>query len=223
MRDGDSRDTAPRDTAVGDQDSVGPAGSDWDPAAGNGDGVAQDDIVTAEMLDGSPPDPTLTLPDDPAEAVEVLKGALEASQDEAARYLDDYRRMTADFDNFRKRTRRDQADLAARATERLVVSLLPVLDSFDAALAVEADGESAVKMLEGMRGTREQLLAQLKAEGLEPIETVGGPFDPALHEAAQMAAGSGTMVVTAELRRGYTFSGRVLRAALVAVGYEEAD
>jgi molecular chaperone GrpE len=185
--------------------------------------TATDQVVSAEIIDGSPPDPTLDLPEDPTEAVGVLRGALESSQDEAARYLDDYRRMAADFDNYRKRTRRDQAELADRAAERVVVSLLPVLDSLDAALTLEADSEAAEKMLGGVRSTRELLLAQLKTEGLEPIETIGTPFDPALHEAAQMEAGSGTMIVTAELRRGYTFNGRVLRASLVAVGYEASD
>lgn len=183
------------------------------------DVVASTEVITGNA-DSSEP---IVLPDDPQEAIAVLQEALVGARSDAARYLDDYRRMAAEFDNFRKRSQRDQAKLVARASERVVMSLLPVLDSLDAAMAVEPDGEASEKLLEGMRGTRDQLLGVLAQEGLTPIESIGLPFDPALHEAIQIDEGSGTMVVTAELRRGYQFQDRVLRAALVSVGYEEAD
>ena len=188
--------------------------------------VSEDIIEEATVLDPATapeqvPDGD-NLPDDPAAAVEALSRALEESRAKADRYLDDYRRMAAEFDNFRKRAQRDQGEMVARAAERVVVNLLPVLDSLDAAMALDAEADASEKLLEGMRGTREQLLATLRTEGLEPIETIGTEFDPEMHEAVQMDAGSGTMVVTAELRRGYRFKDRVLRAALVAVGYEEA-
>jgi len=196
------------------------------PTPNGADHSSEDFIETAEVIDGmmdQEPVSNLELPEDPAVAIEMLQDALELSRLEASRYLDDYRRMAAEFDNYRKRTQRDQSDLAARAAERVVTNLLPVLDSFDAALAIEVDDGASEKLLDGMRGTREQVLAVLRNEGLEPIETFGVTFDPELHEAVQVSDGSGTMMVTAELRRGYRFQDRVMRAALVAVGYEEAN
>ena len=71
-----------------------------------------------------------------------------------------------------------------------------------------------------MSSTRELLLSTLAREGLKPIEAHGAVFDPTRHEAAQMAEGTGTMVVTAEFRRGYLLKGKVVRPSLVAVGYE---
>jgi len=162
----------------------------------------------------------LEIPDDPAEAVPVLMEALLASKVEAGEYLDNWKRATADFDNFRKRSQREQEALVGRAAERVLVDLLPTLDSFDAALAYEAETEREENLLSGMKGTRTQLLTTLAGAGLEPIEALGAEFDPELHEAVQVGEGSGQMIVTGELRRGYQLNGRVIRAALVAVGYE---
>jgi molecular chaperone GrpE len=185
-----------------------------DEANGDVSTPADDTGVGTEPPDG------LQIPDDPAEAVPVLMERLMAAKAEAADNLDQWKRATAEFDNFRKRALRDQEALIGRATERVLSDLLPTLDSFDAALNHEAEGEREEKLLSGMRGTRTQLLTTLAAAGLEPVESVGVEFDPELHEAVQVGEGTGTMVVTAELRRGYLLNGRVLRPALVAVGYE---
>jgi len=98
--------------------------------------------------------------------------------------------------------------------------LLPVLDSLDAALT-DPDSPSVDRVLEGVRGTRSLLLDILAEEGLQPIPSVGSLFDPTVHEAAiAPSAGEGALIVTTEMRRGYTLHGRVLRAALVAVDHE---
>jgi molecular chaperone GrpE len=177
------------------------------------EGAAEAGEVEAPALD-------LELPEDPAEAVEVLTEVLLEARTEAAGYLDHWQRVAAEFDNFRKRSQREHTEIVSRAAERVLVGLLPTLDSFDAAVAFEAETEKEEKLLAGMHGTLTQLLTALQAEGLEPIQALGAEFDPELHEAVQVDEGSGTMVVTRELRRGYLLNGRVLRAALVAVGYE---
>lgn len=192
----------------------------------------QDDAVDSQPANPLPDDgmtvddeaasgPALDLPEDPEEAVVALSAALMQARSNSDRYLDDYRRMAADFDNFRKRAQRDQADIVSRASERVLVNLLPVLDSFDMALGIDAETDAEQKMLSGMQSTHGQLLSIMAGEGLTPIPTVGEEFDPNIHEAVHMAEGSGTMYVTAEVRRGYLLGDRVLRAALVAVGYEE--
>jgi molecular chaperone GrpE len=157
------------------------------------------------------------LPEDPDEAIKVLLSRLAESQQEASAYLDDLRRVAADFDNFRKRAIREQSATVDRAAERVVRGLLPVLDSFDAAFATEAATDAERRLLSGMIGTREQLLKALEQEGLEVIATIGEPFDPEVHEPVGAPEGGGPFVVGQELRRGYRLGGKVLRAALVAL------
>ncbi len=141
--------------------------------------------------------------------------------DEAQEYLDDLRRVAADFDNFRKRTQREMADNVERASQRVVMGLLPVLDSFDLAVAHEPATDSEANLLGGVNSTRQQLLDALAREGLEVIPSVGESFDPEVHEAVTMEGTPEHPVVVGEMRRGYTLRGRVLRAALVAVGEDQ--
>jgi len=162
------------------------------------------------------PDP---LPDDPDEAVALLIGELAVARQSAESYLADLQRLAADFENYRKRALREREETVERASQRLVSALLPVLDSFDAALALD-DGGPHARLLAGMRNTHQQLTDVLRAEGLEVIDAVAQPFDPALHEAAS-GGGDGHLVVVAEIRRGYTLKGRVIRPALVQVAAED--
>lgn len=166
------------------------------------------------------PDPHslgLELPDDPDEAVKLLLVELAEARDEATSYLDDLKRVAADFDNYRKRTTRDSATMFDRATEKVVRTLMPVLDTFDAALNAEPKTETEKQLYSGMLNTREQLLDALKSEGLEVIPTIDEPFDPEVHEPVGAPGGNGELIVTEELRRGYRLGGKVLRAALVSV------
>ena len=165
-------------------------------------------------------DEEFEIPSDPAEAVPVLLQELLSARAESAELLDKWKRASADFENFRKRAQRDQAVVVERATERVLSELLPTLDSFDAAVAFEAETAREEQLLTGVQSTRNQLLATRASAGLEPIDALGTEFDPELHEAVQVGQGSGTMLVTAELRKGYRLNGQVLRAALVSVGYQ---
>ena len=181
-----------------------------------------DQVVEGEVLPTRPaPDPHtlgLELPDEPEEAVAMLLGELHDSRAEASAFLDDLKRVAADFDNYRKRTTRENEVMLHRATEKVVMGLLPVLDSFDAALSTQPQTETEDKLYSGMINTREQLLNVLKSAGLELIPTFDEQFDPELHEPVGAPTGTGTnLVVTDELRRGYRLNGKVLRAALVAL------
>jgi molecular chaperone GrpE len=163
----------------------------------------------------------IDLPEDRDEAIALLLARLEESRDEATAYLDDLKRVAADFDNYRKRTTREQAATIDRAAERVVGQLLPVLDTFDAALATPAETDPERQLLSGMINTREQLLTALQSEGLEVVPTVGEPFDPEIHEPAGAPGGANELVVSAELRRGYRLRGRVLRPAMVMLEARE--
>ena len=160
------------------------------------------------------------LPSDPAAAEALLLGELAESRMEAGETLETLQRVAAEFDNYRRRVDRDQTQSVERASQRVIESLLPTLDAFDAALAVEASTAAEEKILDGMRSIRDHLLETLARDGLEPIPALGEIFDPKVHEAVSGAqAGDGELVVDSELRRGYTMQGRVIRPSLVTVDH----
>lgn len=138
----------------------------------------------------------------------------EAKRDE---YLADLQRLAADFDNYRKRVLRDQTMLRSVAVADLVVRLLPVVDDLERALEA-AEHHDEAKVVEGVRLTRDALLATLGAEGLEEIPA-DGAFDPHVHEAllsqAVEDAEPGTIVQV--VQRGYRLGDAVIRPARVVV------
>ena len=151
--------------------------------------------------------------DEQAQEEQVDVQALRAERDE---YLEHLKRVAADFENYRKRAARDQESLVARAAERLVRELLPVLDDLERALQAAEQHEEA-ELEEGVRLVHRQLADALRKEGLEEIPT-DGKFDPHLHEAllAQPAeAEEGTVIEV--LQKGYRLGDRVLRPARVVV------
>lgn len=183
--------------------------------------VDSDELSAGEEIPSfSPADLGIELPEDTDEAINHLTGHIVAARSEADGYLDDLRRVAAEFDNFRKRAQRDQTAHMQRASERVLSSMLPVLDSFDAALSAEPATEVETNLLTGMRSTYDQLMAVLGREGLTVIDAVGSPFDPAVHEAVMSDGDGGQLVVSQELRRGYRLGDHVLRAALVALESE---
>ncbi|MEN8234094.1 MAG: nucleotide exchange factor GrpE [Actinomycetota bacterium] len=160
----------------------------------------------------------LELPDDPDEAQALLLRELSEARQEAGEHLEMLQRVAADFDNFRRRVERDQAENVERASQRVIENLLPTLDAFDAAAAFEPQSPSEEKIREGMLSTRSQLLETLAREEFEPIPAAGEAFDPKVHEAVSgPSAGDGDLIVAVELRRGYVMRGRVIRPSLVTV------
>ena len=157
------------------------------------------------------------------EVDEVEEGdGLDAVTRERDEYLDRLQRLKAEFDNYRKRAARDQESLVARAHERLVEKLLPVLDDLERALEAAEQHEEA-KLEEGVRLVHRELAATLGKEGLVEIDT-DGVFDPHVHEAllAQPSeADEGTVIGV--VQKGYRLGDRVLRPARVVVaGPKEA-
>jgi molecular chaperone GrpE len=136
-------------------------------------------------------------------------------------YLADLQRLAAEFDNYRKRAARDQEALVARAAERLVQGLLPVLDDLERALEAAAEHEEA-KLEDGVRLVHRELTELLRKEGLVEVET-DGKFDPHLHEAllSQPAEGAEEGIVIQVLQKGYRLGDRVLRPARVVISAGE--
>ena len=145
---------------------------------------------------------------EPVEA-EVEEVDLPTALEQRDEYLALARRVQADFENFRKRTIKQQQDQAAHATARLVESLLPVLDACDSAV---------IHGVEGIAPIHKQLLDALGKAGLEVVATEDVPFDPNVHEAVLHEPGDGgEPTITEVLRTGYSWNGRTLRAAMVKV------
>ena len=153
-----------------------------------------------------------------ASGAEARIAELERERDER---LDDLRRLAADFDNYRKRAARDQESLVARAHERLMKALLPVLDDLERALEAadhpEAGAGHAPPLREGVELVARQLRDALEREGLEEIET-DGRFDPHVHEALlSQPSEQEEGAVLEVLQKGYRLGDRVLRPARVVV------
>jgi len=142
---------------------------------------------------------------------------VEALVAERDQYLDQLQRVTADFDNYRKRAAREYESLASRAAERLVAALLPVLDDLGRALEAAEEHEEA-KLEEGVRLVHRQLADTLRKEGLEEVPT-DGLFDPHVHEAllAQPVDGREPGEIVDVVQKGYRLGDRVLRPARVVV------
>jgi molecular chaperone GrpE len=134
-------------------------------------------------------------------------------------YLDDLKRLQAEFDNYRKRVSRDQAALVARANASLVEQLLPVMDDFELALLAAEQTQDYEKMVKGVELVYAKLREALEQVGLERIQAKGKPFDPSQHEAVMQGDDpDGEQVVTEEFRPGYRYAGAVLRPSMVKVG-----
>jgi len=154
----------------------------------------------------------------PASAGEAESSELEAANAKAAEYLDHLRRLQADFDNYRKRTIKEQTRAIDAAAEPLVQRLLEVLDDFELALMAAEQKPDFDKFLHGVELVYAKLKDSLRAAGLERIEAEGKPFDPEQHEALmQTGGGDGDPVVDDVLRQGYTLKGRVIRPSGVRV------
>ncbi len=147
-------------------------------------------------------------------------GAEPASDPEQkiATLTDDLKRMAADFANYRKRNDAERVDFAKFAKADLIAKLLDVLDGYDRALATVPDELKGQSWVEGMWLVERKLRQILEAEGLEPIESLGKPFDPYQHDAiAHVESEEPEGTVIQEHQKAYRLHDRVIRPALVTV------
>jgi molecular chaperone GrpE len=152
-------------------------------------------------------------------AAEPPEDLVEKARAEASKMRDQMLRVAADFDNYRKRTRREIDDAGRRAREDFLREVLPVFDNLERAVAHADQAADVRSMADGMKMVLKQFLDTLAKLGVKRVETVGVAFDPAVHEAIQQIATSeqpaGTVV--AEVQPGYCWEERLVRAAMVVV------
>jgi len=139
-------------------------------------------------------------------------------QKELALQKEDYLRLAADFENFKRRTQMNSGQRAAAEKESFIGDLLPVLDNLERALAC-ARSDSSEQLRLGVEMTRQQLARLLRSHGIEGVEDVGQPFDPHRHEAVSLGRDPGKPghIVLEVIQRGYCRGEKVFRAAKVIV------
>ncbi len=153
---------------------------------------------------------------------------IEALRTQAAQAADNYDRLlrlTADFDNFKKRAARERDETRRAAIEGVLTKFLPVLDNFDMALAATGQANASVETLKvGITMIHSQLRQVFGDSGVETIDAVGQPFDPAVHEAVSQQETSEVPdgQVVQQLRKGYRLKEKLLRPATVVVAKNAA-
>jgi molecular chaperone GrpE len=152
------------------------------------------------------------------EEIAELKAALIASETEKEEYFRRLQRLQADFDNYRRRMDKERQELIGRANERLIFTLLPVLDNLERVLEIQREPENET-IISGVEMIYRQFLEVLNREGVVPIRAVGEEFDPQKHEAVMQVEESGAAqnIVVEELQRGYLIQEKVLRPSMVKV------
>jgi molecular chaperone GrpE len=146
-------------------------------------------------------------------------------EDDLAELKDRHLRLAAEYDNYRKRSSRERAELADRAQASFVAKLLDVLDDLDRLVA--SDPSTPLPTLrEGLSAVDRKLWKELQDAGVERIDPVGGPFDPSQHEAVSTTPAperSKEQMVSATFQPGYRFKGTLVRPARVQVYSEQAQ
>lgn len=151
----------------------------------------------------------------------LLQKQLDEANEKVASLEDKYLRQVAEFDNYRKRTIKEKAELIKNGGERAIESILPVLDDFERAIQNMSKDENTAEMLTGVELIYNKFIGILKQNGLQKIETEGKDFDTDYHEAIAMIPAPDESLkgkVLDCVQTGYTLNDKVIRHAKVAVG-----
>jgi molecular chaperone GrpE len=155
------------------------------------------------------------------EQIAALEKKVEEMEAKAAKDKDDYIRLMAEFDNYRRRTSQEKLEIVSMASVETIKGLLPVLDDCERALQVLKDSDDSDAAKEGTELIYNKLMTYLKGKGLAVIEALGQPFDTDVHEAVaqfpvQEEEKKGKVFDV--VQTGYTLNGKVIRFAKVVVG-----
>lgn len=177
------------------------------------------EVVTAEVEDtgaGETVEVEILTPEEMTDRIQALEQELAEKEEMVQQYV----RLQADFDNFRKRARQEREDTAKFAICDGLTGLLPVLDNLERALAGGKTCAEVKDFVVGVEMVYRQLLDTLQNLGLEVIPAVGEAFDPQWHEAIAMVEGEASQsgIVVEELQKGYLFKDKLLRPSMVKVG-----
>ena len=142
---------------------------------------------------------------------------LEKAREDAQKYLSNWQRAEADFQNYKRRTDQEREELRRFGNVSLIINLLPVIDDFERAFSSLDSHLAGLSWFDGIYLIYRKLSQLLENAGVRPIESEGQPFDPRYHEAVAHVEGEEGKVLS-EVQRGYKLHDRVLRPAMVVVG-----
>lgn len=185
------------------------------------------DIEETEELNDTPVEETDKQAEEPTEGASETKeqetetDPLTKAQAEIEELKDKYLRSVAEFDNYRKRTLKERAELILNGGEKVIAAILPVIDDMERAMENGAKTDDPEVLREGMTLIHQKFLKILEAQGVSKIETEDADFDTDIHEAVAMVPGMGDdkkgKVIDC-LQQGYKLNDKVIRHAKVAVG-----
>ena len=186
---------------------------------GNADELTEQELPEQELPEQDATEQELPDVDD-VEVAEVTN-PLEAAEAEIADLKDKYLRQVAEFDNYRKRTLKERAELILNGGEKTITALLPVIDDMERAIQNGEKTEDPQVLREGMTLIYQKLMKVLESQGVSKIETADADFDTNLHEAVALVPGMGDdkkgKVIDC-MATGYKLNDKVIRYAKVAVG-----
>ena len=184
-------------------------------------GIPEQQEETAEVNDKEASDNVDEKPQEEPAAAEEEKDPLKEAQKKIDELNDRLLRKIAEFDNYRKRTVKEKADLILNGSEKTIIKILPVIDDLERAIANNQKTDDVEALREGFDLIYKKFIKILEGEGVERIETENKDFSTDYHEAIAMVPGMGDdkkgKVIDC-VQTGYTLNGKVIRFAKVAVG-----
>lgn len=180
-----------------------------------------------DALEGSPAEPGVAGDDLAGLSKKELRAKLQEARLDVQRNWQHFLHSAADLENYKKQAARERQEAVERTRRQMLNLVLSVVDNLERAMAAVSGHSAAQAMIEGLRIAHRQILGQLEVFGVRPIEVVGKPFNPRLHEAVGVVppqgSGPGVGTVVAETLRGYMLNDEVLRPAKVVVVGEAAE
>lgn len=183
--------------------------------------IENPDTEIEDILNDGATEAGESVDDENSSEIEALKNLLQEREEALEKEKKEYLFLMADFDNFKKRTLREKADIIKNGAENVLKGILPILDDFERGIEAIKDDASAVSVKEGMELIYNKFVKYLQQNGVKEIPTENANFDVDLHEAIAMVpvddeTKKGKVIDT--IAKGYTLNDKVIRHAKVAVG-----
>lgn len=181
---------------------------------------ANDSFKTWPNAEGEPEAASM---EDEGDAVDPTFEQLAAVSAERDEYLDQLQRSRAEFANFRRRVDQERQILRDLANRDALIQFLPIVDDFERALAAVPEADRSAGWLSGITLIQSKLSGILERSGVSPVDALGQPFDPSMHEAVATEPGTAGSHVVEVYQRGYRVGDQLARPAMVKTGNPPAD
>jgi molecular chaperone GrpE len=159
-----------------------------------------------------------------ADEVASLKNELEKEKKTSEEYLNKLQYLQAEFENYKKRSKREMVDAIAFGNQKLITELLTVVDELEYAIDAGKSSNNKTALIHGVEITLKKLYGILDKEGLSRMEALGKAFNPFHHEVVErLSGGDGDERIIEEIRAGFTLKGKVIRPSLVKVARQSPN